>query len=132
MEEMFRQDLESATEVVLDERRRSPRLRTGRARPGPMRMRVRTSGARALRGAAQIGSTVGAAVTGYRDLGRAEAQPLLVVGSVLLVLALLFVAFPWLPAVGLALLCAWFAAVTLVRAGRALRGPKGGESPGSR
>ena len=77
MEQMYLDDLENATEIVLTEERRLAPASKPERRPGPYRLRERIGGgssSRAAAGAIQIGRTVGAAITNRRPLGPAEAR----------------------------------------------------------
>jgi cardiolipin synthase len=112
MEDMYLEDLEHATEILLTRRARVARIarpsrRTGR-RPG--------SAGRAAAGAVSIGSAVGAAMTGRRVLGPAEARIMGAGGVVLLVLALLATLWPRIVAVPLAVVAVLAAASLLARA----------------
>lgn len=113
MEQMYLGDLERATEITLTSRSRvvrpadAPRRRV--TRPG--------SAGRAAAGAVSIGSAVGAAVTGRRVLGPAEARIMGGAGVALLVLALLGLVWPRLIAVPVSLIATWLALGLLIRAG---------------
>src|SRR5262245_5882619 len=77
MEQMFLEDLENATEMVLTERQRLAPVSKPERRPGLQRMRPSVGGgssSRAAAGAIQIGRTVSAAITNRRALGPAEAR----------------------------------------------------------
>jgi cardiolipin synthase len=112
MEDMYLEDLEHATEILLTRRARVARVarpsrRTGR-RPG--------SAGRAAAGAVSIGSAVGAAMTGRRVLGPAEARIMGAGGVALLVLALLATLWPRVVAVPLSVVAVLAAASLLARA----------------
>jgi cardiolipin synthase len=112
MEDMYLEDLERATEILLTRRARVARIaqpprRAGR-RPG--------SAGRAAAGAVSIGSAVGAAMTGRRVLGPAEARIMGAGGVALLVLALLATLWPRVVAVPLAAVAVLAAASLLARA----------------
>jgi cardiolipin synthase len=112
MERMYLDDLQRATQITLSARSRvvrtaaSPRRRA--RRPG--------SAGRAAAGALSIGSAVGAAVTGRRVLGPAEARIMGGTGVALLVVALLGLAWPRVLAVPVALIALWLALGLLLRA----------------
>jgi cardiolipin synthase len=117
MEEMYLDDLENATEIVLDARRRlsvpsAPRRLVGSGR---------ASVGRAAAGAARVGSTVGAAIVNRRVLEPDEGRLTLVAGAVSLVLAVLFACFPPAVAWPLAVLLGWSALALLVRGYRLMR-----------
>jgi cardiolipin synthase len=116
MEEMYEQDLESSTEIVL---RGSRRLQAVGERP---RRRVRGGSAgRMAAGAMRIGNVVEAAITDRRFLAPAEARMMGVAGVVLLTLATIAAAWPPLVALPLALLAAWIGASLLLGAARLRR-----------
>jgi cardiolipin synthase len=99
MEEMFLEDLERATEVVLHERQVA-HAGTGAARTERRHRRQRWRAPRtgrtrraAAAGAMRIGQTFGAALTARRALGAAEAGSL--IWGVVVVVALGFVALKW-------------------------------------
>ncbi len=114
MEDMYLEDLENATEVVLDARQKV------RAPGAPRRAhRVMTSGAgsvgRAAAGAVRIGNAVGAAFTGRRVLEPVEARLMTGGGALFLVLAALVAFFPRTLVYPLLLLFAWFGAALFYR-----------------
>jgi cardiolipin synthase len=112
MEEMYLEDLNHATEVVLDARRkvRAPKTprRAHRALAGG-----RGSGGRAATGAVRIGNAVGAAFKDRRQLESVEANLAATTGAVLLILAALFAIFPRLLAYPLAVIFAWMGGALL-------------------
>jgi cardiolipin synthase A/B len=122
MEDMYLGDLERATEIVLTRRARV--VRTAPA-PRPRGPRPGSAG-RAAAGAVSIGSAVGAAMTGRRVLGPAEARIMGAAGAALLLLGLVALLWPRVVAVPLAILTLWLALSLLFRA-RALRRRRGGE-----
>lgn len=92
MEEMYLQDLENATEVVLDAK---DRVRAPRRPSKPRATRSGGgSGGRAAAGALRIGNAMGAAFAGKRVLEPVEARLMIIGGGLLLGLALLFFKFP--------------------------------------
>jgi len=121
LEEMYLADLDNSTEIVLRPRRRllevpppwtaSERRRqhAGVASPGG-------SASRAAAGALRLGRTVRAALTEQRVLEPAEAQVLVLVGTLLLLVAMLALAWPMLLAVPVAVILLWIAAALLARA----------------
>jgi cardiolipin synthase len=111
MEDMYLDDLDRATEVTLTRRARVARTVPPQAagrRPG--------SAGRAAAGAVSIGSAVGAAMTGRRVLGPAEARIMGAAGVALLVLALLATIWPRIIAVPLAVIATWLGVTLLLRA----------------
>jgi cardiolipin synthase len=113
MERTYLDDLRRATEIVLTAGARvvksAPTPRAPRAgRPG--------SAGRAAAGAVSIGSAVGAAMTGRRLLGPAEARIMGMAGGLLLVLGALALLWPRVIAVPLGVLATGLAVNLLVRA----------------
>ncbi len=111
MERMFEQDLQGATEIVLD----LGRVHATRHRTGPAR---RGSPGRLAAGAVGLSSAVGAAITNHRALGPAEAKVMAFGGGILLAIAAVAVAAPRLLTVPLALIAVWIGVTLLVRAWR--------------
>ncbi len=110
MEAMFEEDLNGATEIVLDlggVHSATPRTSPRRGSPG-----------RLAAGAVGLGSAVGAAITNHRALGPAEAKVLTAGGLILLALAVAALVIPRLITIPLALVAAWVATTLLVRAVR--------------
>lgn len=98
MEDVYLQDLENATEVVLNERliTRAPPAApatTGRLPPIPATRRRRGARRAAAAGAIRLGRTFSAALTARRALGAAEAATL--VWGVILLAAVGVVALKW-------------------------------------
>jgi cardiolipin synthase len=122
MEEIYQQDLERATEIVLNRRNRVrpsvPRHYFERRRAS----RGRGSAGRAAASALRIGNTVGAALTNRRILGPAEAGVMAKTGIVLLVLAVLGVIWPEAVALPVGLIAGWIGLALLVKARRLRRG----------
>ena len=135
MEQMFLDDLENATEMVLTVRRRLAPASKPMLRPGRRRLRKRIGGgssSRAAAGAIQIGRTVGAAITNRRALGPAEARIMGAAG--LLLLAASFVAVMWPRVVSwpLAVFGVWVAISAFIRAFHLRREGKKEEKFGTR
>jgi cardiolipin synthase len=112
METMFLADLENATEIVLDAKRKV------RAPNQPRHQRpVLTSGGgssgRAAAGAVRIANVVGAAFTNRRVIEPVEARITVGVGLLLASLAVLFGFFPRVIAYPLVLLFLWIASALL-------------------
>ena len=120
MEAMFEDDLENATEIVLDLGRVHAASRATRSQGRGLRPR-RGSPGRLAAGAAGVGSAVGAAITNHRALGPAEAKVLAGGGAGLLAFAVAALAFPRVVMLPLALLAGWVALALLVRAWRLRR-----------
>ncbi|MGE0405014.1 MAG: phosphatidylserine/phosphatidylglycerophosphate/cardiolipin synthase family protein [Candidatus Korobacteraceae bacterium] len=118
MEQMYLDDLDNATEVVLDER---SRLRVpGQVAPPAMR-RGRGSAGRAAAGAIRIGNTIGAAISNRRVLEPIEGRLMVTSGFLLLGLALLFWFFPSSLGYFFAVLAVWFGLAFVYRGSRLLR-----------
>ncbi|MEN3354473.1 MAG: cardiolipin synthase [Betaproteobacteria bacterium] len=112
MADMYENDLQHATEIVLDRRRR---LRT--AGTTSHRSRGATgSAARAAAGALRLSHTVGAAITNRRVLARTEASTMAVVGAVLLGVTGIGIAWPFVLAAPIALLAGWVGIALVVQA----------------
>jgi cardiolipin synthase len=120
MEEMYLQDLENATEVVLDARQKV----CAPDRPRHARS-VMTSGGgsvgRAAAGAVRIGNTIGAAFTGRRVLEPAEARLTGTGGALLLALAVIVAVFPHVPVYPLFVIFVWLGVSLLFRSYRLYR-----------
>jgi len=134
MEEMYLQDLENSTEVVLDARRKVL-TRGGQPRRSPARHAAssgRGSAGRAAAGAVRIGNAVGAAFTSRRVLDPVEARLLMSAGALLLILAAILFLFPRALMYPLAIISAWLGAALLYRSfklyreGRRKKGPAKG------
>jgi cardiolipin synthase len=112
MEDMYLDDLDRATEIMLTRRARvartAPPPRATRRRPG--------SAGRAAAGAVSLGSAMGAAMTGRRVLGPAEARIMGAAGVALLVLAVLATIWPRVIAAPLAVIATWLGVILLFRA----------------
>jgi cardiolipin synthase len=131
MEQMYLQDLEGATEIVLSEKNRVrpvPRTessglessghgsvpfyrRGGGGRKGG-------SAGRLTAGAIRVGNTVGAAITNRLVLGAAEAKIMMFGGTVLLALAILAWLQPMLLIVPFALVAGWLGVSLLIQSYR--------------
>ena len=117
MEAMFLEDLENATEIVLDEKRRV-RVPGGQSHVRVMGRGTGSAG-RAAAGALRIGNAVSAAFTRQRVLEPVEARILLTVGVLLLALAALFAFFPRLLVYPLVAIMVWIG-LSLLWTGRGL------------
>jgi cardiolipin synthase len=111
---MYLDDLGRATEITLTRRARLVRT------PEPPRRLTRRPGSagRAAAGAVSIGSAVGAAMTGRRVLGPAEARIMGAAGAALLLLGVVALLWPRAVALPLAVLAIWLAGSLLYRAWR--------------
>jgi cardiolipin synthase len=114
MEEMYLQDLENATEVVLDAKQKV--CAPGEPRhPHPVMTSGGGSGGRAAAGAIRIGNAVGAAFTNRRVLEPVESRIMLTAGAALLALAILFAKFPRSLAYPVVVICVWIAVALLYK-----------------
>jgi cardiolipin synthase len=119
MEQMFLDDLENATEMVLTARRRLAQVSKPKRRPGGRRLRKRIGGgssSRAAAGAIQIGRTVGAAIANRRALGPAEARIMGTAGLLLVAASVVAVMWPRAVSWPLAVIGVWVAVSAFVRA----------------
>ncbi len=119
MEAIYIEDLANATEIVLSKRSRiQPIARpTGRRWRG---LRERGSG-RAATSAVRWANSVGAALTSRRELGPAESHLMLGAGVLLGVVAVVGVLWPRVITIPLAIVAAWVALTSLLRAWRLAR-----------
>ncbi|HMK44040.1 MAG TPA: phospholipase D-like domain-containing protein [Dissulfurispiraceae bacterium] len=114
--EMFLEDLENATEVVITSRNK---IRPVHNPPRSPRGRVlRSSGQSVLLRAVSAGSALNAAVTGKRKLSRAESSSLLSFALVLMALTLVAVIVPTFFSYALAILFGLAALTLFIRAMR--------------
>lgn len=116
MEEMYLQDLERSTEIVLMARYRVRKARPDAKPAQRIRGRRGASAGRVAASALRITNTVGAAITNRRILGRAEAKTMVAAALLLLILSILSFLWPWIPAFPLAIVGLWFALSLLARA----------------
>lgn len=114
MEEMYLQDLETATEVVLDVSQKVRALGEP-LHPHPVLTSGGGSAGRAAAGAARIGNAIGAAFTNRRVLEPVEARLMVTAGVLMLTLAILFAFFPRLLVYPLVLVFVWGAIALLYR-----------------
>jgi cardiolipin synthase len=118
MAEMFLQDLENATEIVINPRNRVRPNARARHRIKWKAMRAGGSASRAAASALRIGNSVSAALTNRRILGAAEAGIMAKVGGVLLALAIVGVIWPAIVAVPFGIVAGWIGVALLSRAAR--------------
>lgn len=117
MEETYLQDLENATEIVLDSRHK---LRAPNRSVSPHRATTSGagSGGRAAAGAIRLGNAVGAAFTNRRVLEPVEARLMLMTGLLLFGLALIAWFFPNVVIYPLVVVLVWISLALLHRAYR--------------
>ena len=121
METVFQRDLENATEIVLDSRRKVHPPRSPRRKPASG-----GSVGRAAAGAVRIGNAIGAAFTDRRVLETVEARVMTLAGLLLLALAVLFAFFPRLLAWPFSVISVWVALTLLARGMKLRRSRKRG------
>jgi len=114
VEEMYLQDLENATEVVLDAKQKV-RAPGEPPHPHPVLTSGGGSGGRAAAGALRIGNAVGAAFTNKRVLEPVESRIMLTVGVALLASAILFAKFPRVLVYPIIVVCVWIAVALLYK-----------------
>lgn len=117
MEEMYLQDLENATEIVLDHRHKVRRARQS-VQVHPAMTSGGGSGGRAAAGAIRLSNVVGAAFTNRRVLEPVEARLMFTVAMVLLGFAILIWFFPRALTYPLIVLLLWIAITLLLRASK--------------
>jgi cardiolipin synthase len=112
MQEMFLEDLENSTEIVLNEANRTERIGE------KQRMKGRGAGSvrKATAGAINAATAISAVITKQAPLGAAEAKLLFFVGAGLLILALLLIFFPRIASIPLVIILLTLALPTLMKA----------------
>jgi cardiolipin synthase len=122
MKQMYLDDLEHSTEIVLSKgtkvRPKEPRKHEDRPRGS-----ARGSAGRAATGVLAFGSTIGAAIASPRLLGPAEAPIMVTMALVLLFIVALAVVWPHSISIAVAICCGWASVTLLVKAFR-LRFPR--------
>ncbi|MBS1842060.1 MAG: cardiolipin synthase B [Acidobacteria bacterium] len=120
MEEMYLQDLNNATEIVLD---RKHRVRAPGEPSHPIHATTSGGGSvgRAAAGAIRIGNTVGAAFTNRRVLEPVEARIMVTVSLLVIALAALFIFHPAVLARPASVILAWVGVALLLKAYRVHR-----------
>ena len=119
MMQMYLEDLNNATEIVLDTKQKV--LAPGEPRhPHPILTSGGGSTGRAAAGAIRVGNTIGAAFTNHRVLEPVEASIMLTIGACLLALAIIFACFPRISIYPFVVVLTWIA-VTLLYRGYNLR-----------
>jgi cardiolipin synthase A/B len=116
MEDLYLKDLENATEIVLEPRRRRQADGESSAREPVGVIRPRGSASRAAAGALRIGRTVTAALSEQRVLARTDARLVASAGLAMLAIAVLGVIWPLAVIVPLAVVLVWVGLVLLIRA----------------
>jgi cardiolipin synthase len=111
---MYLQDLENATEIVLDVKQKV-RATGEPPHPHPFLTSGGGSAGRAAAGAIRIGNAIGAAITNRRVLEPVEAQLMLSTGALLFACAILFAFFPRALVYPVVFVFVWFAVALLYR-----------------
>lgn len=114
LEAHYLEDLERSTEVVLTDARGRVRRPRGSGR-GQRRSR------RVARTVSGVSRTIGAAVTGNRQLDISETTPLVAIAAILAGVAIIGVVAPWLLAWPVAFFAAWIAISLAIDAWQAWR-----------
>ncbi|HQT66298.1 MAG TPA: phospholipase D-like domain-containing protein [Acetobacteraceae bacterium] len=120
MEAMFEEDMANATEIVL-QRGRSGINRPSSGSGAKFTRPPSMAASRLFSGAIGFGSTLSASLTQHRIVGSQEAMVLLGGGALLLLIALVAIAWPMVLTLPLAALALWVAADLLIRAFRLWR-----------
>jgi cardiolipin synthase len=128
MEDMYIQDLENSTEVVLHRRR--VRARSGHPRSRPVMTSGGGSAGRAAAGAVRIGHAVGAAFSNRRILDPVEARLLAGAGALFLILATLLAFVPRVLMYPLAVIFVWFGGALFYRSYKLYREGRQKRKPG--
>jgi cardiolipin synthase len=114
MEDRYLVDLWNATEIVLDQKARTRRLRT--ERPPRRRLGNKTGSAgRAAAGAVRIGNAIGAVFTSRRVLRPLEARFVMLAALLIIALSAVFTLYPHVIAYPAAALFLWIGLATLCR-----------------
>ncbi len=117
MKEMYLDDLDRSTEIILSEHSKvKPRER--RKREDRPRGTARGSAGRAATGILAIGNTVRTAISSPRLLGPTETPIMIATAVVLLCLAGFAVFLPHVVSITIAIFCGWASAVLLIKAFR--------------
>jgi len=114
MDQMYLQDLENATEIVLDARHKL-RAPNEPRHQHPATTSSAGSAGRAAAGALRISNAVGAAFTNRRLLEPVEARIMITAGVLLMIFALIFAFFPRVLAYPLAVILVWISFALLYR-----------------
>jgi len=135
MVQSYLEDIENATEVVLDSRRRrterlpfrdseapvptregdAKRVRDGRrdGRDGRRDRRRSGSAGRGVAGAIRLGNTVSAAVTQHRVLASSDSRAVALGGAILAIASAVALLWPHVIALPFAIICLWFGGAML-------------------
>lgn len=114
MAQMYVDDLERSTEIVLSDRRIIDR-RTGVRSPPTTRRSIGSAG-RIAAGAVRLGNTASAMITEHRMLAFAEARAAAMLGAACVVIALIALLWPPAVAIPLGLIIAWIGGAMIAKA----------------
>ncbi|MDQ4080721.1 MAG: hypothetical protein M3125_08170, partial [Gemmatimonadota bacterium] len=114
MAQMYLDDLEHSTEIVLSERRIVERRSAVRS-PTTTRRSIGSAG-RFAAGAVRLGNTASAMITEHRVLGLAEARAAAMLGGACVLIAVIALLWPPLVAIPLGLLSAWIGGAMIAKA----------------
>jgi cardiolipin synthase len=121
MEEMYLEDLEQATEIILSKRYKVQLAAKRKNRIRRLKQNARGSVGRVGAGAVRLSNTLGAAITNNRVLGPAEARITGLGGVLLLSLALIGIFLPRGLSIPMAVVCGWLAVSFLIRTYKLIR-----------
>jgi len=124
MEEMYLEDLEQATEIILSKRYKVQLAAKRKNRIRRLKQNARGSVGRVGAGAVRLSNTLGAAITNNRVLGPAEARITGLGGVLLLSLALIGIFLPRGLSIPMAVVCGWLAVSFLIRTYKLIRESK--------
>ena len=125
MVQSYLEDLENATEVVLDARRRRTERFPPRSDEAPAQddrkhrkhsrhdRRRSGSAGRGVAGAIRLGNTVSAAVTQHRVLASSDSRAVALGGAILAIAAVVALLWPHVIALPFAVICIWFGGAML-------------------
>ena len=121
MERQYRDDLLHATEIVLEQRRRSRRPVPAQADRSGRRRAPSGSAGRAAAGAVRFGSAIGTAITRPRELLEHDGRIMRTAGGALIVVGVIGAVWPKAIAWPFAAVALWFAMAFVIRAWRGSR-----------
>lgn len=113
MQEMFLNDLENSTEIVIEGTRRVKLRKNGKARS---QLTGAGSVRKATAGAINAATSIGSAIAKQSPLGSAESRLLFIVGGALVFIALLFAFFPRAASIPLIIILLLLAYPTITKA----------------
>ena len=114
MAQMYLDDLQHATEIVLSDRRIVDRRSAARS-PSTTRRTIGSAG-RFAAGAVRLGNTASAMITEHRVLGLAEARAAAMLSAGCVIVAIIALLWPPVVAIPLGLLIAWIGGAMIAKA----------------